>query len=173
MILKHWGSLGDERIPSPFRGKEFDVFAKDGIIGWVVLAISRDNNCQTPRWSYPQRTQWGNQQGGFVSGEFHRRLMDKTGFSGKISDLSLYEIDDIFEQAYSFIVSHHDGEWSRLFPDDNICSRLIGLLRRHLTRLRRWIQRIIYIKCGIKSGEVECGEHLVKETTKQITNRMK
>lgn len=172
MILKYWGELGDERIPPPFRDEEFDVFVKDGVIGWVVLAVSRDNNCQTPRWGYPARVQWGNQHGHAVKGEFYRRLMVETDFSGNITDLSVYEIDDMFEQAYLHVASHHYGEWSLIFQNDKMrqhkCAKIVRFLRKSLIWLKNKIKYFLYVNCGIRSEEIEIVEETTKESIKEM-----
>lgn len=120
MILKHWGSLGDERIPPPFRGEEFDVLGVDGAIGWVLIAINNDSveKSKTPSWSYPSRTKNGNQQGHLVLGEFRRRLNEKTNFRGDITMLSINEVDDMLMQVYAYIELHNTGTWRPSFQAD-------------------------------------------------------
>ena len=135
MILKQCGELGDKRIPNAFRDERFEVFVKHGVVGWVLLAIDRDNiyTNQTPSWSYQTQT-CSKYKGHLVKREFQRRLLTKTDFSGRISDLSIDEIDDVFEQAYVHIVSHHNGDWHIIFlengkwKDDSIVKGIQGIL---------------------------------------------
>lgn len=152
MILKHFGESGDDRSPPEFRDEKIGVFAKHGAIGWIILSINYETteSSKTPSFVYPVKsTRYGNQQGHLIKGEFHRRLLDCTDFSGDISSLSEYEIDDMLSQSYEFVANHHIDDWSIRFSENGKWrddKKLKGI-----KRVASWLRSVMQFEAGIST----------------------